>query len=422
MKMKFTQSNVTAIKPGDKPGWIFDTEIKNLKLYVGAGGSKVWYLYYRDEHGKDYNRKIGSFPAITVAQARDIATVLVGRLIRGESLKKEKPSVKITLGALLDEYEKPYLLQCKSGAKTLFMIRSAFKDLLSKKANEITPFMIEKWRVERGEAGNKNGTINKRLASLRAALRWGVDNKLLEESPIQNIKRLSERRTPKVRYLGDDERRRLFEALDGRETRMRDGRRNHNELLAARKYALKPLLEGEYVDFLKPSVHLSLNTGIRRDNLFSLRWGDIDFKNRIIRLRAEETKSGTALDIPLNDPAFEVLTKWREQSPKASLSALVFPSPKTGMKLDNCDISWRNILKTANITDFRWHDMRHDFASRLVMQGVPLNTVRELLGHADLKTTLIYAHLAPSAKREAVALLNDTPKRGVVIGHIPASA
>jgi integrase len=282
--------------------------------------------------------------------------------------------------------------------------------------------MIEKWRVERSKAGNTNGTINKRLASLRAALRWGVENKLLEESPLQNIKRLSERRTPKVRYLDDDERRRLFEALDSREQRIRDGRRKHNELLAAREYALKPLLKGVYVDFLKPCVHLSLNTGIRRDNLFSLLWRDIDFKNRIMRLRAEETKSGAALDIPLNDAAFEVLTKWREQSPNVSPSAFVFPSPKTGLKLDNCDVSWHNILKVANITDFRWHDMRHDFASRLVMQGVPLNTVRELLGHADLKTTLIYAHLAPSAKREAVATLNDTPKHGAVIGHIPASA
>jgi len=86
---------------------------------------------------------------------------------------------------------------------------------------------------------------------------------------------------------------------------------------------------------------------------------------------------------------------------------LVFPSPKTGKKLDNCQSSWEAILKRAGIENFRWHDMRHDFASQLVMRGVDLNTVRELLGHADLKMTLRYAHLAPENKLQAVKVLDN---------------
>jgi site-specific recombinase XerD len=73
--------------------------------------------------------------------------------------------------------------------------------------------------------------------------------------------------------------------------------------------------------------------------------------------------------------------------------------------MHDVNTSWGNVLVDAKIENFRWHDMRHHFASHLVMAGVDLNTVRELLGHADLKMTLRYAHLAPEHKAAAVAKL-----------------
>jgi integrase len=243
---------------------------------------------------------------------------------------------------------------------------------------------------------------------------------LLKENPLEHLKRLSERSDAMVRYLTDDERDRLMTALDAREAKMREHRKNHNEWRTESGYDDEPQLTEKFADYLKPIILLSLNTGIRKDNLFTLLWGDIDFDTRIITLRAEETKSSKMLRLPLNSIAFEVLLTWRSQSEKTGVSDLVFPSPKTGGKLDNCDSSWQKLLRDANITNFRWHDMRHDFASRLAMSGVPLIAIKELMGHSDIKTTLIYAHLAPNIKQEAVELLTKGAPNGKVIGRISA--
>jgi integrase len=89
---------------------------------------------------------------------------------------------------------------------------------------------------------------------------------------------------------------------------------------------------------------------------------------------------------------------------------ICFPVSRDGKKMRDCNTARGYVLKKAGIENFRWHDMRHDFASQLVMQGADLNTLRELLGYADLKMTLRYAHLAPGNKMQAVKELDK--KRG----------
>lgn len=94
------------------------------------------------------------------------------------------------------------------------------------------------------------------------------------------------------------------------------------------------------------------------------------------------------------------LRRWREQ---ANGGPHVF-GVSTGFKS-----AWTQVLERARITSFCWHDLRHHFASRLVQLGVPLNTVRDLLGHSSVAMSLRYAHLAPDQRREAVAKLNEKP-------------
>ncbi|MGC4012273.1 MAG: site-specific integrase [Pseudomonas sp.] len=117
-------------------------------------------------------------------------------------------------------------------------------------------------------------------------------------------------------------------------------------------------------------------------------------------ITAGNAKSRKARHLPLNAEARDVLTRWKKRAAKDA--RLVFPSPKTGGRMDNINSSWEEVCSQAQLADFHFHDLRHTFASRLVMAGVDLNTVRELLGHSDIRMTLRYAHLAPDKLAEAV--------------------
>jgi integrase len=409
MKTHLTQSYVSSLKPDpDKPLWITDDEIKNLKLYVGTGGSKVWYLYYYDSDGKKASKKLGAADKLTVAQARMLAQDVGGRVIRGESVKKEKPTPKLTYGEFLRDHYEPWVTaNRKTGRETMQILKSSFGFLMLRPIAELSVMEIEQWRTKRISEGRKAATLNRQVTALQATLSWAFDREIIERKPLEKLGRLSEADSDKkVRYLSPDERERIFKALDEREERIRNGRDNHNQWSQERKRSALPNLRGtHFVDHLKPMVIVSLNTGVRQGALFRLRWSDIDFREGILTVRAVNAKNENMVHIPMNETLTLTLTKWKEQT-SGDGEELVFPSPKSGEIMDNCKSAWVKLLKNAEITKFRWHDMRHDFASHLVMNGVDLNTVRELMGHADLKMTLRYAHLAPAVKMKAVETLD----------------
>jgi integrase len=405
VKIHLTQTTVSALKAKDKPYWITDEGCQNLRLYIGSS-KKVWYAAYQNESGKYQSRKLGPADALTVAQAREMARYVAAKVAKGESVKKERSAEKITLGSYLkDAYFRAASQNLKSSDETIRKITADFATYFDKPIDELTPIMFEKWRTKRLEAGAKAATVNRTLSTLRSALNWGIKSGLIESNPIQRLGKLKESDSRSiVRYLSDDEREHLENALISRERILQ--KKNGGEI------------RGEFWDYLRPAVLVSLNTGIRRNTLFSLVWGDVDFSSQSLSLRGEISKNGKTARIPLNDDAYDILSSWREQSEKRGDDDLIFPSPKTGDKLENARRSWEGVLREAGIENFRWHDMRHDFASQLVMRGVDLTVVCELLNHSNLKLTMRYAHLAPKQKLDAVQALNRRTKGDKIIGRI----
>lgn len=397
---KLTQTFINNLPFLKKGYWINDETMPGLRLYVGTSGSKAYYISYKNAKGKKDSYKIGDEKLFTPTQARETAKrILAEMAVAGTDIKQErKKDGRITLRALCDAY-----LTAGGSKFTASMVQN-FKDYLDRAAEEITALEISTWRVnEKERTGNKDKSINHKVTALKTVLNFGVTNDLIEANPLAKLKKLKETdSSTKTRYLTEDERARLLAALDKYDKEQREARQRTRQHAKGKGL---PSMEGwAFANYFKPVILLSLNTGIRRHALLSLRWDDVDLEAGIVTLRAETAKSKKTAVLPLNSTALCVLRQWREQ--RADDNPLIFPSPQTGGVMDNCNRSFRWLLREAGIAKFRWHDMRHDFASRLVMAGVDLNTVRELMTHSDISMTLRYAHLAPEKKRAAVELIN----------------
>jgi integrase len=290
----------------------------------------------------------------------------------------------------------------KSGKAQLERIRSDFKDYLDKPMTGFHEVMVEGLRQKWKKAGAQPSTINRdlqRLGSvLTRAVKWGV----LEKHPLAGLKPMKSDKAGRVRFLSAAEETALREALVTREDRLRAERLRYNTWRIARHLDPLPENAGDLLDRLKPLVLLALNTGLRRGELFSLTWGDVDLDAQILTVRAASAKSGQTRRIPLNVEALALLTAWRKR--QESAEGYVFPGAD-GTRLTNITKSWAGVVKLAKLKGFNFHDLRHSFASKLVQGGIDLNTVRTLLGHSEIATTLIYAHLAPDNLRAAVEKL-----------------
>lgn len=400
MRINLTKRLVATAEPRDRPYELRDLAMKGLILRVQPSGYKAWIV----EWARGKRRTLGFAGHLSLDEARAqalkaMAQALQNRLpdIAGRAI--DSP----TLGDFLTERYEPWCIEeLRGGARYAERIRWTFLDFLDRSLSAIDVESIEDWwrtRVHARDDGRRpvtKATASRDLACLRSALSRAVEWKLLEANPLLGLRNKTVASRKVVRYLSEDEEARLRSTLRHRDAYLIAARESANHWRAARDRPLYPAISrGGYGDHLTPIVLLAINTGLRRNELLSLDWADVDLVGRMLTVRAATAKSGKERHVPLNAEALAVLTQWNNQT---HTDGAVFA-------VRDVKTAWGNMLEAAEVENFRFHDLRHHFASRLVRAGVDLNTVRELLGHADLKMTLRYAHLAPEHLAAAVEKL-----------------
>jgi integrase len=382
-------------QPGAKPYRIHDDRVRGLHLRVQPSGVKSYCVV----HARNQTRTLGKHPHMTLAAAREAAKKVLADPAGTQKRRKKAD----TFGAFVDGSYKTWVTaERKAGAATVANLKAQFGDFWNKPLSAISAFGIEKFKADRLRKGIKPATVNRDLIRIRAALSKAVEWHLLAEHPLRGVKPAKGADDSRVRYLDADEEKRLRKALDERETAIRKARLSGNEWAAERgRETRRVWKKDEFVDHVAPLVLLALNTGLRRGELFGLTWDAVDVDRGMLTVKADTAKSGSTRHVPLNAEARDVLKRWKKQG---SAEGLVFPGIEGG-RMTNVAKSWATLMTKAKLSDFRFHDCRHHFASKLVMSGVDLYTVKTLLGHATIEMTERYSHLAPEHLSDAVERL-----------------
>nr|WP_315438592.1 site-specific integrase [uncultured Pseudomonas sp.] len=403
MKAKITQKLINSLTPQEKHYRVFDTDQPGLFIRVQPSG----HMAYMVSWARNRERSLGRVGTLTLAQARtEAARYLADAHEHGEPLaviQNRRNANTPTLREFLDDTYLPWFKAHHKGyEKTLHTLDNNFSPIMVRRLNEITGRDLELVRTSWLTGGNKPATANRKMGAISGVFSRAAEWGLISEHPLERLKQLKVDSKGQVRYLSPEEAARLRSALDARQEQMRVERDSANKWRQERdRPPLEDLRAVTFTDHLKPMILIALNTGVRRGELFSLKWSDVNFTTKTITVVGATAKTSETRHIPTNKEALSTLQEWRKQGNGVGY---VFAGHEGG-RMEDVKSAWLKLLERAEIQGFRWHDMRHDFASRLVMAGVPLNTVRDLLGHSDIKMTLRYAHLAPGTKAAAVELI-----------------
>jgi len=291
---------------------------------------------------------------------------------RGEYNFQKK---KITFAEMADLYLEKYSKVNKKSWKTsdwvyLRRLKPYFgKYLLSK----ICPEIVEEYKSERLSTGIKKCSVNREVSCLRKVFNVGIAWGYASSNPVRKVKLYSEKENIRERILMEDEEERLLDVSP---------------------------------PHLKSIIMVGLYSGMRKGEIFRLKWVNVDFDMRQINIK--ESKSSKERKIPINSVLFSLLYALKSQNGQ---SEYVFTNSVTGMPYRDFKRSFGKACENAGIENLRFHDLRYSFATRLVRRGVDLVIIKELMGHASIVTTQRYLHSQADVKFQAVEALTLKPQK-----------
>lgn len=329
-------------------------------MHVVKRGNKYYLDYY--VQGRRIRMSFGD----NKQKALDELAMRRAEVLQGRS--HLPPGMDVTFGAFAGEYMEKYSRGRKRSwlrdETSLKKLIPAFGGFLLR---EIKPFLIEGYILKRRKTV-RPATINRERSLLSNIFTKAIDEGKAAFNPVGKVKRLQEE-TPPMRLLTLEEIARLLAGC---------------------------------TPYFRPIVLTALHTGMRRGEILDLKWEQVDLGSGWITVL--KSKSGKSRMIPISPVLGETLLALKRSKDS---SGYVFISDKTKKPINACQTAWLGALKRSGLDHFRFHDLRHNFASHLIVSGVDIATVKELLGHSDVAMTMRYAHSAPDTKKQAVKTISE---------------
>ena len=352
-----------------------ETKVKGV--FEKLPGSGEWWIRYADASGRIRREKVGNKgAAIKLYQKRKT------EVLQGKKLPEQFRAKAVTFNELADdaiEWAKGHKLTWEDDVIRLKPLRDAFG---SRTAESVTAQDLERWFASNGLSRNndpkrcqkkwKPATFNRYKALVSMVYRQGVKNGKVTANPARQIERRNENNA-RDRYLTQAEESKLRSYL------------------------------AEHQPQRIPELDIALHTGMRRGEQYTCDWSWVDFDKRIVTV--PRSKHGEKRYVYLNDAALAALrVLWQFSQGCGKVFGHLYRANGTKGPRE-----WfESALAAVNVKNFRWHDLRHTYASRLVMNGQNIYTVQQLMGHKTIQVTLRYAHLAPQHQLAAVQSLCDT--------------
>ena len=330
---------------------------------------KVWYFEF-SYRGVRYYYRIG---AVSKSVAKEIASQIRAKIIRGEYIPEDKNNKPFEEIARF--YEKLYLSTSKAREKTKKEHLRKLKNLIAffgKRAiKNITTSLIEDYKNKRLSEGTTPLMVERELHLLRSVFYKAKEFGLCDYVPKIPFFGVKEKQT--LRYLTEEQAQKLLSACP---------------------------------DYLRPAVFFALHTGLRASEIFSLKWEQVDLESGVIRLEREQTKTKEYYTVHLTEPLIKLL----KSLPRYEHGYVFTNHEGKPYSTQGYKKAFKTACKKAGIENFRFHDLRHTFASWIAIKSKDLYLVKELLHHKDLRSTQRYAHLTEDYKKQ---VLESLPNFGI---------